>query len=289
MMIVEQFNALFWSWGQMLRALRSRAALLPFAIYAAAQAGILFMLSGFAYPPFSYFVAPVLRWRFGERALHYPDCFLALRSEFGQADMILSILLGSIVLGSAVVLFAAFYSRQRVAFREAWRTAASRYLGLVAVSAIVIALSQLLSAIPVPFWADLAENAPNRLRLLRAGSLFLVLAVQSLFAFAVPYIILSGRRLRAAIRGSFVLALRNPVATFLIIAVPTALELIPLAISQKSETIASRMAPEFMIVVMLLWIGLIFLINYATVGALTRLYLHATQDESAASAGRREE
>jgi len=289
MMIVEQFNALFWSWGQMLKALRSRTALLPFTIYAAAQVGVLFMLAGFAYPPLSYFVAPALRWRFGERVLHYPDSFLALRGEFGQVDMILSVLLGALVIGTAVMIFAAFYERRRVGFVGAWRAAASRYLRLVAVSAVVMVLAQLLSAIPMPFWSDLAENAPNMLRLLRAASLFLVLAVQTLFVFAIPYIVLRDRGIVSAVAGSFGLALRNPVTAFLIVAVPTALELVPVAISQKSQTIASRMAPEFLIVVMLLWIAIIFFVNYVTIGAVTRLFLHVTQDDTADEDSRRGE
>lgn len=286
MTIIEQFNALFWSWGQMFRAMRSRAALLPFSIYAAAQVGVLFMLSGFAYPPFSYFVAPIVRWRFGERALHYPDSFLALRAEFGQTDMILSVFLGAVVLGTAIALFAAFYERRRVGFGVAWRGAASRYLALLAVSAVVMALGQLLSAIPMPSWAYLAEHAPNRLRMLRALSLFLVLAAQALFAYAAPYIVLGRRRLVPAVVDGFRLTLRNPVTTFLIIAVPTALELVPVAISQNAEAIVSRMAPESMIAVMLLWVAVIFFMNYATVGALTRFYLHATQDESPGDDGR---
>ncbi len=93
--LVQQFNALIWSWSETLSALRRRVALAPLLIYAAAQLAVLAILAFFAYPPFASTVAPLIRWRLGEAALHYPTCFLALRSSFGQADVVLSVLLGA--------------------------------------------------------------------------------------------------------------------------------------------------------------------------------------------------
>ncbi len=51
--VVQQFNALIWSWAEMFRALRRRAALAPFLIYAGVQTLILLMFLGFTAPPFA--------------------------------------------------------------------------------------------------------------------------------------------------------------------------------------------------------------------------------------------
>lgn len=279
MRMIQQFNALIWSWGEMLRAFRRRVAVLPFALYAAVQLLIVISITNFAYPPFSWLVAPALRWRFGEEALHYPNNLFALRPALGQIDTLLWILFGTLASGAAIYIFSAFFAGRPDRFVIGWRKAARRYLALVAVGAVVMALTQLIAQAPHALWGHLVEDSPMRFRLVRVLSVGLVVAVQALLVYAFQYIVLEGRRIVPAVVGSVRLAIRSPVTTYLIVGAPAALELFPLWLSRKSLTIAYRFTPELLIAVMVIWIAVILVSSYASTGAATRFFLLATQDE----------
>ena len=79
------------------------------------------------------------------------------------------------------------------------------------------------------------------------------------------------------------LAFRAPLTTFFLVGVPAALELLPLWLSGKTATIAQRLAPEFILLVMAVWIAVILVAGFATTGATTRFFLHATQDAAGVS------
>ena len=279
MRMIQQFNALIWSWGEMVRAFRRRVALLPFALYAAVQLLVVISIANFAYAPFSWVMAPALRWRFGEEVLHYPNNLFALRPALGQIDTFLWILLGTLLSGAAIYVFSAFFAGSPDRFAIGWRKAARRYFALVAVGAVVMVLTQLITQAPHALWGHLIEDSPMRFRLVRMLSVGLVVAVQALFIYAFPYIVLERRRIVPAVVGSFRLAIRSPVTTYLIVGVPAALELFPLWLSRKSLTIAYRFSPALLIAVMVIWIAVIFLSSYASTGAATRFFLLATQDE----------
>lgn len=278
--VVQQINSLVWSWAEMLRAFRNRVALVPFLIYAAAQTALLLMVVGFTAPPFNLFVPGLLRWRLGEQALHYPNNLLALRSVLGDADILFSIFLGALVTAAAAHLFSSFYSGSAERFSVGWRAGAARYTRLIAVALVVAAISVAVVRIPMTFWGDLADTRPLRFRLLRMMLVGAVLVIQTLFVYALPSIVIDGKRVLASLRGSVALALRNPITTFLIVAVPASLELLPAWLMRNSAVIVYRFSPEFLAVAMLIWIAALFFIGYATVGAATRFYLHATADES---------
>jgi len=289
MEILQQFNALIWSWSETWRAFRSRVALMPFTIYAAAQVIVIIAIVRFAYPPFSSFVAPLLRRAFGETALHYPNNFYVLRSAFGQADVPLWIFLGAATTASAVYLFGAFYEGRPERFGASWRAAGRRYLPVLVVSAIVMGLSQLLTRVPMSLWGHLADESPMKFRLLRFGGVLGIIIVQALFLYAIPAVVLAGRRLGRSLADSIRLALRSPVATFLIVAVPTALELVPVWLVRQTRVIIVRFSPEFMIVVMLIWVAIVFVMSYAIAGAATRFFLQASQEEAERGAPERGE
>jgi hypothetical protein len=280
MRLLVQFNALIWSWSETGRAVRRGTALSPFILYAVVQAAVVFAVAAFAYPPFSAFVAPALRWRFGEAALHYPNNLFLLRPSLGQADTVLWVFLGAVLSAAAVRLFAARFAGGREGLGAAWSAGLRRYFPLVVVAAIVTGATHLVSRLPFTFWQDLAESSPSRFRLIRAASVAVVIALEALFVYVPPFLVLSGRRLGPALAGSFSLALRAPVVTYLLVGVPAALELLPLWLSRQSSAIAYRLSPELLIFVMAVWIVVILVAAYITIGGTTRFFLHATQDEA---------
>ncbi|MCK4512610.1 hypothetical protein KAW64_12775 [bacterium] len=278
--IVQQFNALIWSWAETLRALRRRVGVRPLLIYAAVQLVVLVMLALFAYPPFVSFVMPLIRWRLGEAAMHYPGSFLALRAIFGQVDMVLTVVLGGFVTGAAVWLFSVYYGGGDDPPATGFRVAAKRYIPVLVIALIGLAIAQIVTRVPMGLWGYLADERPMRFRLLRMATIGMVMVVQSLLVYAIPYVILGSRRVWSALGASLSLAVRNPITTFLIVAVPAALELLPAWLSRNSTVIMYRFAPEGMMMILAVWIAVIFFVTYLMVGAATRFYIYATQDDA---------
>ena len=281
--VVQQFNALVWSWAEMLRALRRRAALAPFLIYAGVQTVILLMLLGFTVPPLRLFVPALMRLRFGDEALHYPNNFMVLRGALGQADIILSVFLGALVTAAAVYLFASFYGRREERSSVGLAVGASKYVPALVVTLVVAVLSQVAVRVPMSIWGGLADTSPMRFRMLRVILIGVVLALQAVFVYGIAAVVVDNKRVGAALAGTVALAFRNPVTTLLLVAVPAALELLPAWLMRNSSVIIYKFSPELLAVVMLIWIVVILFINYATVGAATRFYLHATADEGPSS------
>ncbi len=283
--LLKQFNALIWSFAEMWRAAKRGVALRPFALYAAAQCLVALAVVGFAYPPMSSVVAPLLKWRLGEAALHYPGNLFALRPAVAQADSVLIVVLGSILTATAVHIFAEYYAGRRGRFGAGWKSAARRYFPLVAIAAVLIVATHFVARLPFSFLSGLAESSPGLFRVVRLASIGVVIVLQGLFLYSTPYLVLSGRGLVPSVVGSFRLALNTPVTTVLIVGVPSALELLPLWLSRQSSAIATRLSPEFLIVVMLVWILVILVAAYAIAGASTRFFLHTTQDDDGSERG----
>ncbi len=281
--MVQQFNALIWSWAEMFRALRRRVALAPFLIYAGVQTLILLMLLGFTVPPLRFFVPALLRWRFGDQALHYPNNLMVLRGALGQTDIILSVFLGALVTAAAVYLFASFYGGRKERPSEGLAVGVSKYVPALVIALVVAVLSQVAVRVPMSIWGGLADTSPMRFRMLRVILIGVVLALQAVFVYGIAAVVVDNKRVGAALAGTVALAFRNPVTTLLLVAVPAALELLPAWLMRNSSVIIYKFSPELLAVVMLIWIVVILFINYATVGAATRFYLHATADEGPSS------
>jgi len=285
--LLKQFNALIWSWSETLRAFRHGVAVAPFAIYTSIHLVLLLGIVWFAYPPMSSIVAPLLRWRVGEMALHYPGNLFALRPALAQADSVLIVFLGSVLTGAAVHMFASFYGGRRERLGAGWAAAVRRYVPLAVVAGVLMLATHFVAQAPFAFMSGLAEDSPGVFRLFRLAAIAIVVVIQALFVYTTPYLVASGRSLMSSVRGSFRLAAVTPVTTLFIVGVPAALELIPLWLTRQSATIAMTMAPEFLIWIMVLWVAIIFVGGYLAAGAATRFFLHSTQDDAATEGGGR--
>jgi hypothetical protein len=275
----EQFNALIWGWAETFRALGRRVGLGPFLVYAAVQTLVVVAIGWFAAPGFRWAMVPLLGWRFGDAALHYPTNFLALRSGLAQADIVLSIVLGALVSGAAVHMLASFWSGSESEAGEGWREAGRRYLPLLVVAAVTLLVSQFLTRFPMAQWGYLADARPLRFRMLRMAVVAAVMAAQALLVYAPASVMLRGDGPFRAVGRSVRLALRAPITTYLIVAVPTAVELAPAWLSRQSALIAERFSPELLVAVMVVWIIALMFIGYVTLGSSTRLLLHMSRDE----------
>ena len=98
-------------------------------------------------------------------------------------------------------------------------------------------------------------------------------AIQALFIYAYPHIVLGRRGFRSAMGKSVRWAVRNPITTYLLVAVPLLLELVPAWFVKRGTSIVTKMAPEVLALVMLVWVAVIVIVGYAITGGATRFYL----------------
>jgi len=278
--VVQQFNATIWCWAEMFRAMKRRVAMAPFLLYAALQLLLLLLVLGFTLPLLRSFMPALMVWRFGEQALHYPNNLLVMRGALGEVDLLMSVFLGAFVTASAAHLFASFYGGTLRRASDGYAAGRANYLPALAVALIVAVISQLVVRVPMAFWGGLADTSPLRFRMLRMVLIGAVVVVQTLFIYGIPAIMIDGKRVGAAISGSLSLAFRNPITSLILVGVPAAVELIPAWIMRNSSVIIYRFAPEFIVAGMIVWIVAILFINYATIGAATRFYLHGTANEA---------
>ncbi len=279
MRVGEQLNALIWGWAETFRALGRRVALGPFLVYAGVQGFVVVAIGWFALPGIRAVMVPLLRWRFTDAALHYPSNFLVLRAGLAQTDIVLSIVLGALVTGAAVHLFSTSWAGRPSSEGEGWREAGRRYVPLIVVTLVAVAASQLATRLPMQLWGYLADVRPLRFRLLRMLVVAVVLAVQALLIYAPAAVMLRRDGPLRAIGRSFRMAFRAPITTYLIVAVPTAVELAPAWLSRQSALIAERFSPEMLVGVMFAWIVILLFIGYVVVGSSTRVFLYMTRDE----------
>jgi len=283
--LLKQFNALIWCWSETLRAFRRGVGVAPFAVYSAVQTALVLGIVWFAFPPMAQIVAPALRWRLGEAALHYPGNLFAIRPMLAQADSVLIVFLGSLLTGAATHMFATYFMGRKEGLGAGLGVAGRRYLPLVLVAAVLMVVTHFVARAPFTFLQGLAEDSPGLFRIVRLGAIALVVVVQALLVYVVPSLVAGGRGLLSSVRGSLRLAALAPLTSVLIVGVPAALELAPLWLTRQSSTIVNRMAPEFLIWIMVLWIIVIFIGSYLTTGAATRFFLHSGQEETVAERG----
>ena len=97
----EQIALAWQSLGHALRRLLRPRLWVPWLALGLIQTGLLVKLAFAAHPWVSPFFAPLVVRLAGERALHYPDLFLALPGLYSRIDLVIAALPGAIVFGAA--------------------------------------------------------------------------------------------------------------------------------------------------------------------------------------------
>jgi hypothetical protein len=270
---VEQLNLTIWSWIEALRSVQRRVYFLPLLFYLGTEALLFALLWNFSHPAVSWFMAPLLKASFGPEALHYPANFLVFPALFGRLDIVLALVWGSLLFGTATYLFARGFGGEELHLGRAFSQAARCYPKLL--------LSQIpgtVLAVSVLYLAERhiagGEALPgNTVRLFRYGGLLLAMVFQALFAFAMVLIVYEGAGLARALGESLRLAGRNAIGAVLLVGVPMMLHYPTSIILRRAPLLVARGAPEVLATVAGgdVLIGLVS--NYLFLAGITRFYL----------------
>ena len=259
-----------WAFRNALAQMGKPALWLPFLAMAAAQLiGLGFLLS-FHRPGVSTLALPLVTWVSGDQATHYPFFFAALPTLFSRWNLVLSVLLGSLTSGAATLLFAKSYGMQVGA---AWSGAGRRYVVLVLVAVVATLVSFIGFFVGKLVPAEVFLNNQMARWGIRFGLLALFIILQSLFAYAVAWVVLDGRGFLASLGRSVKMMGALWVTTLCVMAVPVVL-IYPLEyLTERADLFMFKFRPELMTVVLLLRILAELVLSFLLVGAITRVYI----------------
>ncbi|MGD1047651.1 MAG: hypothetical protein ABR899_02725 [Candidatus Krumholzibacteriaceae bacterium] len=206
---------------------------------------------------------------------HYPAHLILMPAVLGRLDIPLEILVLVVAQGATVLLVAAASKRQKTGLRESLGSTGRRYGHLVvaaaAVSAALFAWFRLSGAFLARFTAlprGLGEGA----------GVLIGLAIETLFLYTIPFILIEGRTAPEAIRRSFAFARRHFIESFLLVFVPFLLTVPTLLLSVNPSTIALRISPEFLVQVQVASELMQFVATYLLMGGIT-IYFTETRPE----------
>lgn len=269
--MLSQLNLAFWAWLECFRDFRRARVWAPFLLLGAVQLFVVLVLTQFHRPLLAPLLAPLIQALVGAPGLHYPQFYSALPSIFGRINPILDWLVGSFILGAAVLVL--WHSALGMRDRETWGLAARRYLSLLAVRLpLLLLLLGIAWVIPMALLPDSGEVEGNTLRLLRYGTFVIGVILEMLFVYAPVVLLLESSSVLPALgRGLKVLG-KAPVATALVVGVPNLLQLPISWALRRADTVVQNLNPEVVLVMVagaiIAYVG----INYFILASVVRIY-----------------
>lgn len=270
--MIGQLNLALWAVIESFRGSRKGALWPPFLLLFAINALCLLLLTQFHRPLVAWFMAPLLRGLAGPSVVHYPGFFLGLPGLFSWFNIVLDIVLGSWIFGTAWLIGwkVATGTNPQGSRAEAGR-AFARLLAL----RLPVSILPVLVSIVLPMLLPVREDGtlgPLAQRFQR-GTVFLAgVSIESAFLFAPAALLLGKRSLRGAFADSFRMLGRAPLAILLVVLVPNSLNLIIDYAVRHRESIVLRMAPEVMGVVVLTAIAVYTFAAFFVIAAGVRIW-----------------
>ncbi len=238
----------------------------PLLLYFALRIAVIFLYLSSVNEPLSSFWALFVGGYSGEDVSHYPVHMILMPTILSRLDIVLDIFASVLFQGATIVLVAAAFRKRKISVGGGFTRAARGYPHMVAVM-LVVSIALLLCV-----------NAPRVLNPALRGAayygvyalvLLVGLCVQALFLYAIPFILLEGRRAPGAIASSMRSATRSAVTTFLIVAVPFVFTIPTLLLGLKAEMIAYRISPDFLLINQIAGEIIYLIATYAIVGGAT--------------------
>jgi hypothetical protein len=270
----------FWFTVRLVLSVLGRVRLLlPFLIYGALQLITVGVLCGFHSSSLSGVMEPVVRLVGGEGATHYPQLYIALPSLVEKSFVAIHVVLGSLLVGAATLLFWRRFERRSGSLLDGFDTAGRRYARLLGIALVVDLVAVTLSTLVYRLATGGSGGIFAGPFVARGISLLLALLVQTVAAYAVPAVMISNLDLLGALRRSVQIVSRNFAVTFLVVLVAF-LPHVPLRyLASKSLFIVEKLRPELVAWLTGLDVVLGVVTTFLVVGAITQLYLFAAGEE----------
>jgi hypothetical protein len=261
---------------------RYPAILLPFIIFILFEFLALTVIYLAPRMPLRTVLGPAIRTFYGERFLHYPHNFLLLPTLYGLSKIVLIVVLGSLLTGTAVALVTQAYQNKLPKLAVAFKTALKKYILLFIVVFIICALFYFFTGqFTVLFFKALrrcqflyTRLIPWRLPITIIINFSYALLIQSAFIYAIPAIMIDNQKSFGAIGKSFIFFKKFFFTTLILIGLPMLMYLPIIILHQNTIYLIDKLFPEFILLVVILGIILNSLIidSIVTIST-TYLYL----------------
>lgn len=245
------------AWTKTVELLRSNTALFtPLGL----AAGVKLTMVGVAlvapFTPFSKFLAPIVRYFWGEIFLHYPYHLALATRWFRRSDLLLPILLEGFLVGMTAYLCRQILAGHPVKVRQAFSETFRRYPGCVLItmvsSLLMIGLAK-MALLPIQLgvrWFPILAQSTFAMALgMALVTIAVVAALESLFIFALPSCILEQRAWFRAIGRSVQIAAKSYGSIFLTIFIVTLAYLPFVLLRQGSIRMVTSSWPESILLV----------------------------------------
>ncbi|MGE5279212.1 MAG: hypothetical protein ACM3L6_00520 [Deltaproteobacteria bacterium] len=261
--------------------------LIPFAVLAGIEVAQLFFLANSPHFPVNVVMAQPIRRIWGEAFLHYPYIYELLPRMFYYAKMAAGILAGGVTTGMACLAVLSVAKQKRVDLKDVFGKAMGRYVSLFLLMLLLYGGVHFVMKQPQVVLA-LAFHGKSRLLFLGPKPWFnvilpvclflLAVILQSFFVYAVPYVVIGGRKFLPALGQGVVLFFRNFWRTLILVGVPMVLY-IPVTIMRSGmHVLADKFGPESIIPVLLTGVLVAALVVDVIVTVATTLYFIEATD-----------
>lgn len=243
------------------KSLKENSALfIPFIIFALVESLVLTIIYLVPRPPLRSIFGPIIRTFWGERFLHYPLNFLLLPKLSSLARMGLTVFLGALLTGMAVVMIWDVYNKKTLKLKLALRTALKKYLSLFSIVLLLTASFYILVKIINIGLLKYFIAGHSRLLFLKSGlwlgpilstTVFLLaILFQAAFTYAIPVLIIEKEKLIKAILRSFAFFKKFFIPTLLLVGLPLLVYIPILVLNQNTAFLIERVFPEAVLVVL---------------------------------------
>lgn len=268
--------------------LRHKGLYLPFVIFFVFELLALIILYSSPRQPLITIFGPPIKTFWGERFLHYPFFFMLLPKLLSHARMVLSVFIGSLTAGLAVIIAGNIYNMQAVKFSASLKSAIRKYVYFFLV---ILAISLLFYFSQRGVTVLLAKYfLSGRSQLLFLGArtwlgpglviitFLLALIIQAALIYSIPILCYDNKNILKSLAGSVVFFGKNFFASILLVGLPMLLYVPIILLNANVRFLINDVFPESVAVVSSFGIVISSLIIDPIV-TVTTAYLYLTRKE----------
>lgn len=269
--MLAQLNLVLWAWLESLKDLGRFRIWRPFLVLALVQVAMLLLLTQFFRPGLSSMLAPLIENAAGPGAKHYPQFYLALPMVFSKLNFAVDLIVGSFCVGVAMLVVWARIAGTKNA--DPWGLGLRRAFALVLVRLPLLILLYLLAwQLPTLLFPEGVEVSGTQIRLLRYSTFIVGALIETLFVYAPLFLLFERKNVAAAWKEAIAFLGRVPIASFLVVAVPSLLQLPVSFILRRAGVVVETLSPELVTALIVGAILIFALINFLIVGSVVRVY-----------------
>ena len=285
----EKFELSGAVWKLSFSALFKKPAMvIPLAIVGLIKGIILTLLYYYPRPPLLKIAGPLLTYYHRVHYLHYPANFIFLTKLNNHLNLVLGIILVSFFSGWAVYLINNQIMKKPLELGQGFKAALARYFSLLMVWLIVMAIAIglfkgegiLLRKYFAVHPVFLKFNFRQIVQMFIYINLLLASLINTIFAFAVPGIMLEKKGFFKSIIRSFRLMKTLFLPAFILVTVPSLLILPISLLKYNLPRLMLKFFPEVTMIILALSIVVVFIIDAVVLTSVTTLFVLNKETET---------